>query len=84
MRMKGRIVILVHGGAGEKPASKTQLKILEVALQAGFEILKNGGTSLDAVEAAIRLLEDSGHFNAGKGSRLQLDSRVKGRGCGRD
>jgi beta-aspartyl-peptidase (threonine type) len=72
-----KVVILVHGGAGEKPANKTQLKILEAALQIGFSILKNGGSSLDTVETVIRLLEDSGHFNAGRGSRLQLDGRCR-------
>jgi beta-aspartyl-peptidase (threonine type) len=77
MGQQGRIVILVHGGAGPKRANKSQLKTLEEALQAGFSILKIGGTSLDAVETAIGLLEDSGQFNAGKGSRLQLDSRCR-------
>ncbi|MCI0527961.1 MAG: isoaspartyl peptidase/L-asparaginase family protein, partial [Nitrospira sp.] len=72
-----KIVILVHGGAGERPANKTQLKILEAALQIGFSILKNGGSSLDTVETVIRILEDSGQFNAGKGSRLQLDKRCR-------
>ncbi|MEY2480708.1 MAG: L-asparaginase / beta-aspartyl-peptidase [Verrucomicrobiota bacterium] len=41
---------------------------LENALKAGFEVLKNGGASLDAVEAAVRVLEDDPHFNAGKGA----------------
>lgn len=50
---------------------------MEAALQTGFSILKNGGSSLDAVETVIRLLEDSGHFNAGKGSKLQLDGRCR-------
>ena len=38
------------------------------ALQAGYDILKNGGPSLDAVNAAINILEDSPLFNAGKGA----------------
>jgi beta-aspartyl-peptidase (threonine type) len=41
---------------------------LERALKAGYEILKRGGSSLDATEAAVRALEDDPHFNAGKGS----------------
>ncbi len=77
MRKQKKIVILVHGGAGERPANKTQLKILEAALQIGFSILKNGGSSLDTVETVIRILEDSGQFNAGQGSRLQLDGRSR-------
>jgi beta-aspartyl-peptidase (threonine type) len=77
MNKQKKIVILVHGGAGAKPANMTQLKILEAALEIGFSILRNGGSSLDTVETVIRLLEDSGHFNAGKGSRLQLDGRCR-------
>jgi beta-aspartyl-peptidase (threonine type) len=41
---------------------------LDGALEAGFEVLKNGGTATDAVETSVRLLEDSPLFNAGKGS----------------
>jgi beta-aspartyl-peptidase (threonine type) len=77
MRGQRKIVILVHGGAGEKPANKTQLKILEAVLEIGLSILKNGGSSLDAVETVIRILEDSGQFNAGQGSRFQLDGRCR-------
>ncbi len=77
MKRQKKIVLLVHGGAGERPANKTQLKILEAALEIGFSILKNGGSSLDTVETVIRILEDSGHFNAGRGSRLQLDGRCR-------
>src|SRR5205814_861097 len=41
---------------------------LEGALTTGYEILRRGGSSLDATEAAVRTLEDDPHFNAGKGS----------------
>lgn len=41
---------------------------LERALTAGYDILKRGGSSLDATEAAVRVLEDDPHFNAGKGA----------------
>ena len=41
---------------------------IEHALRAGREILDRGGSSLDAVEAAVRVLEDDPDFNAGKGS----------------
>jgi len=77
MDKEKRIVILVHGGAGAKKANKAQIKVLKEALQAGFAILKNGASSLDAVETAIRLLEDSCRFNAGLGSKLQLDGRCR-------
>src|SRR5205814_367208 len=50
-----------------RPATETALG-LENALRAGREVLQGGGSSLDAVEAAVRVLEDDPHFNAGKGS----------------
>ncbi|MDQ6734614.1 MAG: isoaspartyl peptidase/L-asparaginase, partial [Nitrospirota bacterium] len=43
------------------------------SLKAGFEVLRSSGPAIAAVESAIRLLEASGLFNAGLGSRLQLD-----------
>jgi len=43
------------------------------ALRVGYDLLKSGGTSVAAVEGSIRVLESSGLFNAGLGSRLQLD-----------
>jgi len=50
---------------------------LREALDAGSAILSGGGSALDAVEAAIVVLEDSGIFNAGSGARLQLDGVVR-------
>jgi beta-aspartyl-peptidase (threonine type) len=70
-----KYVLVIHGGAGaiqkkfmtpEKEAAyETRL---QAALDAGEEILKNGGTATDAVEAAINVMEDSPLFNAGKGA----------------
>jgi beta-aspartyl-peptidase (threonine type) len=67
--------LALHGGAGTiKKSSMTQekekayRKKLREAIEAGYKILKNNGSSLDAVEASIRILEDSPLFNAGKGS----------------
>lgn len=66
---------VMHGGAGtilrEKMTPEREAAIrakLSEALTAGFTILKNNGAGLDAVVAAITLLEDSPLFNAGKGS----------------
>jgi beta-aspartyl-peptidase (threonine type) len=53
--------------------SSTQRGCLINALQAGFEVLRSGGPAIASVEAAICVLESSGLFNAGLGSRLQLD-----------
>tara|TARA_R100000458_G_C8218523_1_gene203653 strand:- start:14 stop:763 length:750 start_codon:yes stop_codon:yes gene_type:complete len=67
--------IAIHGGAGtllkgQMTAEKeTAYKnALQLALDVGYAILENEGTSVDAVEAAVRVLEDSPLFNAGKGS----------------
>jgi beta-aspartyl-peptidase (threonine type) len=46
---------------------------LRAALRVGYHLLDRGGSALTAVEQAIRVLEQSGLFNAGTGSRLQLD-----------
>jgi beta-aspartyl-peptidase (threonine type) len=69
------IRIVVHGGAGTirkenmTPVREKQYhQKLAEALRAGYDILKGGGTSLDAVETTVRILEDSPLFNAGKGA----------------
>src|SRR5213594_3603122 len=70
-----RIGLAIHGGAGTIERSKLTPERereyragLERALSAGYEILKRGGSSVNATEAAVRVLEDDPHFNAGKGS----------------
>ncbi|NMB81346.1 MAG: isoaspartyl peptidase/L-asparaginase, partial [Ignavibacteria bacterium] len=69
--------IVIHGGAGrivkenmtpEREAEYSN-KIKEV-LETGYKILDNGGSALDAVEAVIKIMEDSPLFNAGKGAVL--------------
>jgi beta-aspartyl-peptidase (threonine type) len=67
------MLILVHGGAGFRKPSRKHLQKLHQSLTSGYTILKAGGTSLDAVTVAIRILEDSGLFNAGLGGNLQMD-----------
>ena len=69
------IAIVIHGGAGTisrkdmTPEMEAQYRAgLKQALDAGYAVLKQGGRSLDAVQAAIRVLEDNPLFNAGKGS----------------
>jgi L-asparaginase / beta-aspartyl-peptidase len=70
-----KIGLVIHGGAGTidrnsmTPEREREYRVgLERALSAGYEILKRGGSSLDAAEAAVRVLEDDSHFNAGRGS----------------
>ena len=72
---KSEFSIVIHGGAGTilkknmTPEKEIEYKTkLEEAIKVGYEILKNGGSSLDAVEKTINILEDSPLFNAGKGA----------------
>jgi beta-aspartyl-peptidase (threonine type) len=67
------MIIVVHGGAGDRAPRQKALKRLEAALTAGYRLLRQGGAALDAVAEAIVVLEDSGVFNAGRGGRVQLD-----------
>ena len=69
------ITLLLHGGSGRLyPAGTPFLqeaeyeRTLAAAAQAGLAVLAGGGSSLAAVEASLRLLEDSSLFNAGRGS----------------
>lgn len=82
------VVLGVHGGIGEdrkdlKPDVEAQVRSgLEAALKAGKAKLDAGGSSLDAVETAIRVMEDDATFNAGKGAvfthegRNELDASI--------
>lgn len=72
---KPKTALVIHGGAGFVPKdslSAADLKdihaTLNQALDAGNSVLSSGGTALDAVEAAVRVLEESPRFNAGKGA----------------
>lgn len=78
------IRIVIHGGAGTitrelmsaEMESECRITLAE-ALRSGYDVLQRGGASLDAVEAAIRILEDSPHFNAGKGSVFTHDGTIE-------
>ncbi|HEX8091384.1 MAG TPA: isoaspartyl peptidase/L-asparaginase [Blastocatellia bacterium] len=70
-----RFKLVIHGGAGAIERAKMTPELeksyrekLAEALMAGHKILSAGGSSLDAVESVIRMLEDSPLFNAGKGA----------------
>src|SRR5215472_9143897 len=74
------IAIVIHGGAGViEPSKMTPAKEasyragLSAALDAGYDVLERGGTSLDAVTAAVRIMEDDPQFNAGRGAVLNRD-----------
>jgi beta-aspartyl-peptidase (threonine type) len=79
-RERGRRVpaIIVHGGAGASPSDGDELREpMRSAVRAGWAVLAAGGTSLDAVEAAVRVLEDHPRFNAGHGSVLTETGTVE-------
>ncbi|MBV9884037.1 MAG: isoaspartyl peptidase/L-asparaginase [Sphingomonadaceae bacterium] len=76
--------LVIHGGAGiiERDritaGEETAIRAaLNRALDAGSEILESGGAALDAVEAAVRVLEDDPHFNAGRGSVFTYEGRIE-------
>lgn len=72
-------VLLVHGGAWDIPADQLEAHTRGVASAAeqGYSLLLRGASALDAVEAAVTLLEDDETFDAGRGSFLTADGRVQ-------
>ncbi|EMB9231656.1 isoaspartyl peptidase/L-asparaginase [Vibrio harveyi] len=76
--------IAIHGGAGtilrEQMSDELQQSILadlEAAVKSGHQILATGGEAIDAVVAAVKVLEDSPNFNAGRGSVLTHNEMVE-------
>jgi beta-aspartyl-peptidase (threonine type) len=82
MQKSPTLALAIHGGAGAMPRAEMTPAIeaqyraaLEAALDAGYAVLEKGGSSLDAVETAVRLLEDEPLFNAGRGAVFTWDGR---------
>jgi beta-aspartyl-peptidase (threonine type) len=76
--------LVIHGGAGVIERSRLGPEddrairaALNQALEAGSAVLVRGGAALDAVEAAVRVLEDDPHFNAGRGSVFTYQGTIE-------
>ena len=72
-------VLLIHGGAWAMPddAVAAHEDGIAHALAAGYSLLQQGATAVDAVEAAVAVMEDDETFDAGRGSFLTRDGRVQ-------
>ena len=76
----GPVAIVIHGGAGNLSRARITIEVerqylqmLDTAVSAGHDVLTSGGTAQQAVIAAIRVMEDSDLFNAGKGAVLTAE-----------
>src|SRR3954471_11553986 len=74
-----RWAIILHGGAKEIAPEEQEAhrEGVRAALTTGIAVLQQGGTAVDAVEAAIRALEDDPTFNAGRGSAPNAEGRIE-------
>src|SRR5438309_1932575 len=66
----GGLAVLVHGGAGRHDVDVEPRNGAIAAAARAFDILKRGGSALDAVEAAVIVMEDDPRYNAGTGAAL--------------
>ncbi len=71
--------IIVHGGAGHVPEASraAHAEGARRAAMAGFEVLRRGGSAVEAVERAVKVLEDDPVFNAGTGACLNSDGHIE-------
>ena len=72
--------IIIHGGCGmalRKERFSKAVNMCEIAVKAGYDVLCNGGSSIDAAETAVKVLEDDPLFNAGRGSVVNRDGDIE-------
>jgi taspase (threonine aspartase 1) len=70
-------LVAVHTGAGNFVNEENYKLLCKKAAKKGCDSLDSGGNAIDAVELAIKILENSGHTNAGFGSNLTWDGKGK-------
>lgn len=82
--VEGRWTLVIHGGAGvierDRLTAEQDSAIraaLSHALETGSAILRDGGSSIDAIEATVRELEDDPHFNAGRGAVFTYEGAIE-------
>ena len=79
--MRHTPVLIIHGGAGSKRPTGARAAELAASLdkivRAVFPRLERGGTALDAVTAAVERLKDDPLYNAGRGSKIQSDGKIR-------
>ncbi len=77
--MRGMKALIIHGGAWNIPDQflEAHRRGCAAALDKGWNVLARGGSAVDAVEEAIRALEDDGTFDAGRGSHLNADGEAE-------
>jgi beta-aspartyl-peptidase (threonine type) len=77
--VKNHPALVVHGGAWAIPEEVVEAHLhgVQNAIKAGWSVLEQGGAALDAVEAAVVVMEDDETFDAGRGSFLNRDGKVQ-------
>ncbi len=77
-------MLVIHGGAGSMSpenmsAEKQQIvrEVLTKIFDAGYQMLESGASAMDAVETVVKLMEDSPHFNAGRGSVTNAAGKIE-------
>ncbi|RLC70214.1 MAG: hypothetical protein DRI81_19390 [Chloroflexi bacterium] len=77
--MKNLPVLVVHGGSGDIPVETRTVRVTgcRCDVDIGWAVLADGGSALDAVEAAVRVMEDDPAFDAGRGSFLNRAGEIE-------
>jgi L-asparaginase len=79
--MKSEIKLVIHGGAGKKSLDPARIrqrkKSIQFILRSGLSLLEDGASAVDVVTQVVQMLEDDPQFNAGKGSKIQKDGKIR-------